>query len=312
MTAQRIASLLPAATEIAAALGLAERLVGISHECDHPPEVEHLPRLTRSRLSATPASSASAAIDRDVRELVLDVLGVYAIELDALRRAAPDLILTQDLCDVCAVARPEVERAVAAVLGPSVAIANLAPLRLDDVWADVRRVARAAGIPERGERLVAELGARVAAVAERARRAPRRPRVLTIEWLDPVMIGGTWMPELAALAGAEPLVTRPGQRAPTLALDALGALDPDVCLIKPCGFTLERTRAEAPLVRELLAATRWPATAAGRVFIADGNAYFNRPGPRLVESLEILAACVHPELFPDFRAQHAGAYEACV
>jgi iron complex transport system substrate-binding protein len=306
MSAQRIASLLPAATEIAAALGLAERLVGVSHECDHPPEVRALPRLTRSRL-ALPAPSG--VIDRDVRELARDVLGVYAIELEALRRADPDLILTQDLCDVCAVPRPEVERAVSAVLGPAVRIANLAPLRLDDLWRDVRRVAQAAGVPERGETLVAELVGRVEAVAERARAAPRRPSLLTIEWIDPVMIGATWMPELAALAGAEALVTRPGDRAPTLGREALAALAPEVCLIKPCGYKLEETRAEAPLIRELLAATRWPATAAGRVFIADGNAYFNRPGPRLVESLEILAACVHPELFPDFREAHAGAFE---
>jgi iron complex transport system substrate-binding protein len=190
-----------------------------------------------------------------------------------------------------------------------VRIANLAPLRLDDLWRDVRRVAQAAGVPERGETLVAELVGRVEAVAERARAAPRRPSLLTIEWIDPVMIGATWMPELAALAGAEALVTRPGDRAPTLGREALAALAPEVCLIKPCGYKLEETRAEAPLIRELLAATRWPATAAGRVFIADGNAYFNRPGPRLVESLEILAACVHPELFPDFREAHAGAFE---
>jgi iron complex transport system substrate-binding protein len=124
------------------------------------------------------------------------------------------------------------------------------------------------------------------------------------------MIGATWMPELAELAGAEALAVSAGERAPTLSRDALAALAPEVVLIKPCGFTLEETRAEAPLLRELLAATRWPAAAAGRVFLADGNAYFNRPGPRLVESLEILAACVHPELFPDFRAAHAGSFEA--
>jgi iron complex transport system substrate-binding protein len=310
--ARRIASLLPAATEIAAALGLGDRLVGVSHECDHPPEVRALPRLTRSRLAPPPrrAASASRAIDENVREVARDVLGVYAVELEALRAAAPDLILTQDLCDVCAVPRPEVERAVAAVLGPRVAIANLAPLSLGDVWRDVRRVAEAAGVPERGEALVAELRSRADAVAARARRAPRRPPIVTLEWLDPVMLGGTWMPELALLAGAEALAVRAGDRAPTLSRAELSALAPEVVLIKPCGFTLAETRAESPLIRELLKETRWPAAATGRVFLADGNAYFNRPGPRLVESLEILAACVHPDLFPDFRATHAPAFEA--
>jgi iron complex transport system substrate-binding protein len=172
------------------------------------------------------------------------------------------------------------------------------------VWADVRRVGGALGRAERGDAVAARLAQRVAELGAVAARIGRRPRVLTIEWLDPVMVGGTWMPELVELAGGTPLVTEPGQHAPTLGPDELAALDPEVVLIKPCGYDLARTRAELALIPTHLPLERWPAA---RVFVADGNAYFNRPGPRLVESLEILAACVHPQAFGGLARRHATA-----
>jgi iron complex transport system substrate-binding protein len=302
----RVVSLLPSATEMVAALGMREALVGVSHECDFPAEVAGLPVMTRTTLRSLPRS---ADIDRDVRRLLKDVLAVYELELDRLREARPDVIVTQDLCDVCAVSFDDVCRAARELGSPDLRIVNLHPKRLGDVWNDIRRVAGALGREQEAEGLLADIAERVEAVRSRAADAASRPDVLTIEWLDPVMVGGTWMPELVELAGGRPLVTRPGDHAPTLELARLRELAPEVVLFKPCGFDLERTRAERCVIDELLAAVDWPAVREGRVWIADGNAFFNRPGPRLVDSLEILAACVHPDRFEDLARRHEGSFE---
>jgi iron complex transport system substrate-binding protein len=292
----RIVSLLPSATEIACALGARAELVGRSHECDFPPGVEQVPVLTSSRVGPLPSSRA---IDAAVRDVLRDALAIYAIDVERLRRSAPDVIVTQDLCDVCAVSIDDVRAAVARLARQDVVIVNLHPMRLADIWRDVADVARAIGRAADGEAVVATLRARVAEVARRAAPMQRRPRVVTIEWLAPVMIGGMWMPELVELAGGEPLVTRPGEHAPTLERDELAALDPEVVLVKPCGFSLERTLDELDVLRDAL-----PRNWRARVYVADGNAFFNRPGPRIVESLEILAACVHPQAFADLAAKH--------
>lgn len=304
----RVASLLPAATEIVCALGAGDLLVGRSHECDYPRGLAAVPVMTSSRLpdsfpSADGASSGD--IDRDVRRLLADALAIYELDVDALARARPDVVVTQDLCDVCAVSRSAVEVAVREVLGDEARIVSLHPTRLDDVWGDVRRVAQALGMEPAGEDVVAGLEARVRAIADRAAACQARPTALTIEWIDPVMVGGTWMPELVSLAGGEALVTQPGEHAPTLTLDELAQLRPEVVLVKPCGFSLARSREELASI-EALVEVIGPA----RAFLADGNAYFNRPGPRLVESLEIVAACLHPDEFRDFREAHADAVVA--
>jgi iron complex transport system substrate-binding protein len=298
----RIASLLPSATEIVCALGARNELVGVSHECDFPAGVERNAILTRARLRPL---ASSRAIDAEVRAVLEDALAVYEVEIDRLRAAEPNVIVTQDLCDVCAVSLDDVRAAVARLGLEGVEIVNLHPTLLGDIWSDIERVAGALGRGDAGRRLVAELRGRVAAIAERAARAPRRPLVLSVEWIDPVMIAGMWMPELIELAGGTPMVTAAGDHAPTLSIDALRALDPDVVVVKPCGFSLDRTMAEAEVLRRTLPWNQWRAVREGRVYAADGNAYFNRPGPRIVESLEILAACVHPELFPDFQGKHA-------
>lgn len=305
----RVASLLPAATEIVALFGDAAHLVGRSHECDHPPGVEDLPVLTRSRVGSI---GGSGTIDRDVRRVLQDALAVYEVETDALATASPEVVVTQDLCDVCAVSLDEVERAVAEVLDPSVRIVNLHPTRLDDLWEDVRRVGSALKQGARAEDWILEGKARLSALAERTTALGTRPRVLTLEWLDPVMVGGTWMPELVEIAGGEALVTKAGQHAPTLDRGALAGLDPapEVVLVKPCGFELERTRRESGALAELLATMPWPAVRDGRIYVADGNAYFNRPGPRLIESAEVLAACIHPNACADLAARHRDAFEA--
>lgn len=303
----RVASLLPSATEMVCALGAREALVGVSHECDFPAGVRGLPVLTRT---AVRSLGSSAAIDRDVRRVLREALAVYEVDTAALAEVRPDVIVTQDLCEVCAVSFRDVQRAAREVLGPDVRIVDLHPLRLGDVFDDLERVAHALGVEASGRRVRRGLEERVAAVGERSAALGARPAVLTIEWLDPLMIGGTWMPELVALAGGRALVTSPGERAPTLAAHELAALDPapEVVLVKPCGFDLAQTLRRGAELERLFAGLEWPAKSDRRVFVADGNAYFNRPGPRIVDSLEILAACVHPAAFEDLGRAHAGGF----
>jgi iron complex transport system substrate-binding protein len=286
----RIVSLLPSATEIVCALGARDRLVGVSHECDFPADVAGLPVLTRARLDV---SGSSADIDRAVRDVIGDALSIYAVDEDHLSTLRPDVIVTQDLCEVCAVSLDDVRRAVARLATHGeVRIVTLTPTRLAHVLDDVERVAVGIERPDIGREVRAALAGRIAQVAARARRARRRPRVVSLEWIDPIMLGGTWMPELIELAGGVAVGAKAGAPAPTLDLDGLRALSPDVVVIKPCGFSLARALGETEALAAILAAVP-----GARSYVTDGNAYFNRPGPRLVESLEILAACVHPDLF---------------
>jgi iron complex transport system substrate-binding protein len=281
------------------AVGAASELVGVSHECDFPEAVRGLPVLTSTRLGAL---GTSAEIDQAVRSVVRDALSLYAIDERKLGELAPDVVVTQDLCEVCAVSLDDVRSAVARLAGrESVRIVSLHPTRLGDVLGDVERVGVALGREQAGRGVRSELDARIRAIAVRAQRAAPRPRVVSVEWLEPIMLGGTWMPELIELAGGAAVGALAGALAPTVSSDELRALAPDVVLVKPCGFDLERTMRE----RGVLERIRSVVGAGARVIVSDGSAYFNRPGPRLVESLEILAACVHPELFSDFAAKHA-------
>jgi iron complex transport system substrate-binding protein len=302
----RVVSLLPSATEIVCLLGGRKNLVGISHECDYPGEIQDLPRLTSSKVDFSPSS---LKIDQDVRALMTHALAVYDIDTPELERVAPDIIVTQDLCDVCAVSYEDVQRACNELL-PNTRIVNLHPTRWSEVLDDLKKVAEAFGNPQRGAAEAARLEAGRDAIAARSAVLGTRPRVLTIEWLDPVMVGGTWMPELVEAAGGEALVTSTGDHAPTLTQEQLAALDPapEVVLVKPCGFELERTFAEREVLEHLFADLDWPAIRDHRVWIADGNAFFNRPGPRLLESIEILAACVHPDEFMDLAEKHACSF----
>jgi iron complex transport system substrate-binding protein len=298
--ALRIVSLLPAATEIVCALGSAPQLVGISHECDFPEQVRSRPILTRSRL---PPDASTRAIDGQVRELVEKAISLYLVDAGRLASLAPHVIVTQDLCEVCAVSLDDVKRALLTLSqGDDVRIVSLRPTTLQGVLDDVERVAEALGRREAGRALRRQLERRIDAIALRAARVEVRPRVASLEWLDPLLLGGLWMPELIELAGGTPVGVSAGKPAPAVNPRALAELRPDVVLIKPCGFSLERTLAERPLVERVLRSAELSA----RVFVTDGNAFFNRPGPRLVESLEILAACIHPRLFEDFARKHAG------
>jgi iron complex transport system substrate-binding protein len=298
----RVVSLLPSATEIVCALGAEAELVGISHECDFPPSLRGRTVLTASRLGA---GGSSGEIDRAVRSLVADALSIYAIDEAALALLAPDLIITQDLCEVCAVSLDDVRAAVSRLAERAdVRIVSLHPTRLADVLDDVLRVGEALGRVDTARVVRESLEARIEAIRARAQASSVRPRVASIEWLEPLMLGGTWMPELIELAGGVPVGVRAGEPAPTITVVELAALEPEILLIKPCGFTLERTLAE----RELIERLRPDLSPSARVYVADGNAYFNRSGPRLVESLEILAACVAPEQFPALARAHAQSF----
>ena len=288
----RVVSLLPSATEIVCAVGAADQLVGISHECDFPDGIRDRAVLTRSRIAG---DGSSRAIDTEVRTVLRDALSIYAVDEDELAALAPDVVITQDLCEVCAVSLDDVRRAVARLARrDDVRIVSLRPTRLSDVLGDVERVADALGRIEQGRRVRAELERRIEQIAARVAPAPTRPRVASVEWIEPLMLGGTWMPDLIELAGGTAVGVAAGEPAPTIEPADLRALRPDVVLVKPCGFTLERTLRERELIGRAIAANLEPGVP---IYLADGSAYFNRPGPRLVESLEILAACVHPEIF---------------
>ena len=293
----RIASLLPSATELVCAVGAKHELVGVSHECDFPIDLGDLPALTSTRLGA-PISSAR--IHAEVQGLVREVLSIYSVEEQALRAARPDLIITQDLCDVCAVSRSDVDKALCALDMGDVTVLNLSPMRLHEVLDDLDRVGAALNRQEAASLARRALEDRLDSLRERTAGLTKR-KVLTLEWINPLMVGGTWMPELIECAGGAALIARAGEHAPIIEASILTDLDPapDVVVVKPCGFPLTKTLEERGELRDLLGGLDWPAVREGRVYLADGNAYFNRPGPRLVESAEFLAACIHPEVFGD-------------
>lgn len=289
--ARRIVSLLPAATEIVAVLGLEDALVGISHECDHPPSITNRRVLTKTRLDA---SAPSGSIDREVRELVGQGLSLYEIDEEALRELQPDLILTQDQCRVCAVSLSEVEAALATRLGVEARLLSLAPACLEDILGDVERVAVAAGVPEAGRVWMAAARERIEDLRRLVARAHRRPRVVCLEWLDPLIAGGHWVPELIELGGGTDPLGRAGEAGPHLTWSQLVEVAPEVLLLQPCGFRLEQTLREVPAVAARPEWRQLPAVQNGRVYAVDGNAYLNRPGPRILESAELLAGLIQP------------------
>lgn len=284
----RVVSLLPSLTEIVCALGAGERLVGRSHECDHPPGVEALPSVTRPRFESTP-SAPSSDVDAELRRLLRDALSPFTVDEQRLRALAPDLVLTQDQCRACAVSLADVERALGAACGGAPAVLSVSPHTLGDVWDSVLAVAGALGCVDEGRALLARLSERVGNLGERASRRAWRPRVAMLEWLDPLMLAGHWTPELVAIAGGEPVLARVGERSRWISWSELSAADPDVIVVAPCGFPLARTQRELGLLEALPGWRSLSAVRSGRVFLADGNALFNRPGPRLVDSLELLA-----------------------
>ena len=301
MASPRIVSLLPSATEIVASVGHKDGLVGRSHECDFPLGVETLPICTRPRVNL---DGTSLEIDRKVKEIVGKVLSVYEVLNDALKDASPEVIVTQNLCEVCAVSLPDVEAAVSDWVGGEIDIISLNAESTSAVFDDIRRVADALNAVEAGAEVVDRMQNRFAEITERAASLDDRPGVACIEWAEPLMAAGNWIPEFVEAAGAENLFGRAGEHSPWLEWEALLDADPAVIILMPCGYDLERTREEADL---LARDSRWAdlqAVRSGRVYVTDGNAFFNRPGPRLKESLEMMAEMIHPDHFSFGHAGH--------
>lgn len=290
----RVVSLLPAATEIIAALDMLDALVGVSHECDWPPAVNDRPRITRCEIHGN--ALPSGEIDAWVRQQLTATGTLYTLDEETLRRLAPDVIVTQRLCDVCAVGFETVTAFAATLPGPPVVV-NLEPQNFAEVLGDVRRVAVALGVPERGEAVVAALTARVDAVRARTAAVPPRPAVL-LEWITPPFRSGHWGPELMAWAGGVDSVGVAGADAAEVPWETIRAAAPEVLVVACCGFDVARSRRDLPALRAYPGFADLPAARTGDVFLVDGSAYFSRPGPRLVDSLEILARLVQPGCFP--------------
>ncbi len=290
----RILSLLSSATEIIHALGLGEFQVGRSHECDYPPQVLRLPICSRPSF---PVFGPSDEIDRLVKERVAAALSIYELDSEAIRQLRPTHILTQTQCKVCAVSLEDVERITRTGLATDAEIISLEPYALADVWNDIRRVARGCGRAEAAEALIIRLKNQLNEIQTCARRASGRPSVAVIEWLEPLMAAGNWVPELVEMANGRNLFGVAGEHSPWMTWEEMMAADPDVVVALPCGFDLARTRGEMHWLEERPGWRNLRAVRNGNVFVCDGNQFMNRPGPRLVESLRIFAEMIHPALF---------------
>ena len=292
----RICSLLPSATEILYALGLGDCVVGVTHECDFPPEAASKPALIRPRVDP---KAAPAEIDRQVSELVARGESIYAVDAELLAKLAPDLIVTQDLCHVCAASPDDLATALTR-LPKMPQVLSLTPHNLADVWNDIRRVGEATDRREEAEELAVSLEKQVAAIAAKVREAKTRPRVLCLEWLEPYYVGGHWVPEMVALAGGEDVFGRAGEASFRVTPEQIAQSRVEIIVVMPCGYGVERAAEEFRTVR---CAPEWrelPAVRQGRVFAVDANSYFSRPGPRLKQGVAGLAHMFHPGLFSIF------------
>ena len=301
MTKPRVVTLLPSATEIVSALGYEDALVARSHECDYPPSVMQLPACTQPKIDI---GRTSRKIDDQVRAIVELGLSVYRVDGNLLKQLRPELIVTQTQCEVCAASPKDLDRAVREWTHGAPEIVSLEPNVLADVWTDIRNVAASLEASDRGERLVAELQASVNVIEAKAINSGHRPSVACIEWIDPLMAAGNWMPELVEMAGGNNVFGETGQHSPRTTWESLCQTEPEIILVLPCGYDIVESRRN---ISALTSRPEWldlKAVTTDRVYIADGNQYFSRPGPRLMESLEILAELLHPELF---RFGHEGA-----
>ncbi|QHS54448.1 cobalamin-binding protein [Mucilaginibacter sp. 14171R-50] len=294
MSDQKIVSLLPAATEIVCALGLETNLVGRSHECDYPDSIKTLPVCSEANL---PDGLSSADIDAKVKEILADALSVYTVKREVIKQLSPDLVITQAQCDVCAVSLPEVEQALENYLGKQAHIISLQPNSLDDIFTDIGTVAKTLSVEATGERLLEDLNERVDIIRHKLKFMENKPTIACIEWLEPLMISGNWIPELVDIAGGTPVLAQAGKHSPYVSWDDIRESDPEIILLMPCGFAIERTMSEINILLEQPGFTDLKAVKNNRIYIVDGNHFFNRPGPRIVDSLEILAEIIHTKQF---------------
>ncbi|MBI4212202.1 MAG: cobalamin-binding protein [Deltaproteobacteria bacterium] len=291
-----IVSLIASSTEIICALGLEDQLVGISHECDFPPSITHLPRCTEFKFGEH-ALGKSYDIDQRVKAIVQEGLSVYRVDGEKLRALQPDIIITQTQCEVCAVSLKDVEAAVCELTASKANVVSLETNCLADLWRDIMKVADALDVHERGVKLVESLQERIRDVAIRVQDSTKKPTVACIEWIDPLMSAGNWMPELVELSGGVNLFGVAGKHSPWMTWEELVAKNPDFIFVLPCGFDIQRTLTEMHLLSSRPEWEDLTAVQNRSVIVADGNQYFNRPGPRLIDSLEILAEVIQPDLF---------------
>ena len=298
----KIISLLPSATEIVYALGLGDHLAAVTHECDYPPEALGKPIITRSVL---PPGLSSAEIDKAVREQIGGSHSLYTIDRALLAKIGPDVILTQQLCDVCAVSYDDVLAAVRSLPSPGPRVVNLEPTSLDAVLDTMILVGLVAGREEEAARLTQSLRARIESVRARAAMAKNRPRTVLLEWLDPLFCGGHWDPELVEIAGGFDALGKLYAPSTQISWESVREFAPEVLVIAQCGFGIARTAQDMASFAALPGYRELPAVQNRRVYLVNGSDYFSRPGPRLVDSLEIMASIIHPELFADIQTSPA-------
>jgi iron complex transport system substrate-binding protein len=294
MVQPRIVSLIASSTEIVCALDFGRFLVGRSHECDYPPAVKKLPQCTSPKFQT---DGTSYEIDQRVKAIVEQSLSVYRVDADLLERLRPTHIITQAQCEVCAVSIGDVEQAVCQFTSSQPKVVSLQPNSLADIWNDIGSVASALDATDKGDDLIARLQARMSNIAQKAGIGSFQPSVACIEWIDPLMAAGNWMPELISMAGGKNLFGEAGKHSPWMNWRQLVQSDPDVIIVSPCGFDVPRTMQEMNLLMDREEWQMLKAVKSRRVYLADGNQFFNRPGPRVVESLEIAAEILHPEQF---------------
>jgi iron complex transport system substrate-binding protein len=305
LNSKKIGTLLPSATEIVSILGLENNLVGISHECDFPVSVKDLPKLTSSSIGK---HTSSEDIHQSVDSLLKNSLSVYDLDLDLLKSLRPDYLITQDLCDVCAVSFAQVTDACNKVLNSNTKIISLRPQYLKDIWQDIRTVAQELEVMPAYEKFKEDVDHRINYISKKIKKnKTAKKNVLTIEWYGPTMVGGLWVPEMIEIAGGKYLLASPGENALTVTRENLSSINPDVVIVKPCGFKLEQTLQELETLKKNIPLENWEAYQNNNIFVVDGNAYFNRPGPRIIDSLEILAYCLHPNDFPEFIERYSSS-----
>lgn len=291
----RVCSLLPGATEIAFALGLGDNVVGVTHECDYPAEARQKPIVVRSLIDSNRMTSLE--IDRWVSERLRSNKGLYIIDEERLREAAPDVILTQGLCDVCAIDYNEVVSA-SETLAKRPKIVSLTPNCMTDVLHDLARVGEATGQSKKAEQVIGDLKQRISEVREKVVKSSARPRVACLEWFNPIYAAGHWIPEMIEIAGAEDVLGRRAEPSKKVAWQSIRESAPEIIVLMPCGFDVQRTLQEAAVLEQNEGWHELPAVKAGRVYAVNAHAFFSRPGPRLVDGVEILAHIIHPEFFP--------------
>jgi iron complex transport system substrate-binding protein len=293
----RIVSLLPSATEILCRLGLEENIVGISHECDFPASIKNRPTLTGPKLDPHQRGSQ---IHADLQSLIQKSLSIYDVNVELLKNLKPDLIVTQDQCRVCAIATEDLEKALCKTLSPQTQICTLSPHTLDDIHRDFNRIGKTTQTETAAKDLITEFWIQLNSINSKVGTSlPSHPRVLCLEWLEPLMVAGGWIPEIVKIAGGQPLIVSEPEKFRTLSWEEIETANPDMVVIFPCGYPIEKTLHELKTSSELKKLALLKAYQNEKVFVCDGNQYFNRPGPRITDSCRILASLFHPDKFKE-------------